>query len=361
MSKAGPSSAAACTCRTTRKQSYARLMPLFTLTPPPPMVDPVMVMGLAGWGDAASAASDAADWLGEDGQPIVAFDGDSIFDYRSNRPVLRLSGGEVESLTWPKMEIVHVRPQGVDVLVMVGNEPDFGWGAISDSLADLVGHLGVSKLVTLGAVPTPVRHTPEATVFCTASEPRLLLSSDEMLVDEIAVPASAGTVFRAAIEDTGVPCDRILGTGASVHRKALSPCDSRFAAQVCRPARCGVRPVRDGGGLARTDRPARRDTGKTGRCTRVRRGTRESAWATRRSSLMISRRPTRLQTRSPSSSGTPRATRPEARFSGPTELGRLDCRGQLLRIPTNSVRTINAAVTAIIAHTDHVRPFTALI
>lgn len=180
-------------------------MPLFTLTPPPPMVDPVMVMGLAGWGDAASAASDAADWLGEDGQPIVAFDGDSIFDYRSNRPVLRLSGGEVESLTWPKMEIVHVRPQGVDVLVMVGNEPDFGWGAISDSLADLVGHLGVSKLVTLGAVPTPVRHTPEATVFCTASEPRLLLSSDEMLVDEIAVPASAGTVFRAAIEDTGVP------------------------------------------------------------------------------------------------------------------------------------------------------------
>ena len=180
-------------------------MPLFTLTPPPPMVDPILVMGLAGWGDAASAASDAADWLGEDGQPIVTFDPDSVFDYRSNRPVLRLSGGEVQSLTWPRMEIVHVRPNGVDVLVMVGNEPDFAWGAVSTALEEIVGGLGVAKLVTLGAVPTPVRHAGVAAVFCTTSEPRLLLSSDEMLVDEIAVPASAGTVFRNAIDSVGVP------------------------------------------------------------------------------------------------------------------------------------------------------------
>ena len=169
------------------------------------MVDPILVMGLAGWGDAASAASDAADWLGEDGQPIVTFDPDSVFDYRSNRPVLRLSGGEVQSLTWPRMEIVHVRPNGVDVLVMVGNEPDFAWGAVSTALEEIVGGLGVAKLVTLGAVPTPVRHAVDAAVFCTTSEPRLLLSSDEMLVDEIAVPASAGTVFRNAIDSVGVP------------------------------------------------------------------------------------------------------------------------------------------------------------
>jgi hypothetical protein len=179
-------------------------MSLYTLHTPPPLVEPVMVMGLAGWGDAASAASDAADWLGEDGQPIVTFDPDSVFDYRSNRPVLRLSNGEVQSVTWPRMEIVHVRPQGRDVLVMVGNEPDFAWSAISDALNGIVQHLGVSKLVTLGSVPTPVRHTLDATVFCTTTDPRLMLASDEMLLDEIAVPASAGTVFRAAIEEADV-------------------------------------------------------------------------------------------------------------------------------------------------------------
>ena len=177
----------------------------YTLHTPPPMDDPVMIMGLSGWGDAASAASDAADWIGEDGQPIVSFDRDSIFDYRSNRPVLRLSGGELESLTWPRMEIVHVRPYGRDALVMVGNEPDYAWSGICEALSTVVPALGVTKLVTLGSVPTPIRHSLEATVFCTTGDPRLLLPSDEMLVDEIAVPASAGTVFRAAIDDVGIP------------------------------------------------------------------------------------------------------------------------------------------------------------
>jgi len=169
------------------------------------MDGPVLVMGLAGWGDAASAASDAADWLAESGDSIVSFDPDSIFDYRSNRPILRFSSGKMTSLTWPRMEIVHVRPQGRDVLVVVGNEPDYAWGAISDAFSDLVGVLGVSHLVTLGAVPAPVRHATTTAAFCTATDPRLLLAGDEALMDEIVVPASAGTVFRSAIEDAGVP------------------------------------------------------------------------------------------------------------------------------------------------------------
>ena len=180
-------------------------MALYSLSTPPPLEDPVLVMGLAGWGDAASAASDAADWLAEGGQPIVEFDPDQVFDYRSNRPVLRLSAGELRSITWPRMDIVHVTPAGRDVLVLVGNEPDYAWSGISDALATIVPHLGVSKLVTLGSVPTPVRHNLEATVFCTASEARLLLPNDEVLMDDIVVPASAGTVFRAAIEEVGVP------------------------------------------------------------------------------------------------------------------------------------------------------------
>jgi proteasome assembly chaperone (PAC2) family protein len=180
-------------------------MTLYTLHAPPPMKSPVLIFGLAGWGDAASAASDAADWLAEDGQPIVTFDPDSIFDYRSNRPILRFSSGESQSLTWPRMEIVHVRPSGRDVLVLVGNEPDYAWLRICDALGDLVQHLDVAHLVTLGAVPTPVRHGPDTAVFCTASDPRLLLPGDELLMDEIVVPASAGTAFRSAIEDVGVP------------------------------------------------------------------------------------------------------------------------------------------------------------
>jgi hypothetical protein len=179
-------------------------MTLYTLHTPPPMEHPVLLFGLAGWGDAASAASDAADWLAEDGQPIVTFDPDSIFDYRSNRPILRFSAGGSHTLTWPRMEIVHVRPAGRDLLIMVGNEPDYAWSGISDAIGNLAQHFDVAHLITIGAVPTPVRHGPDTAVFCTASDPRLLLPGDEMLMDDIIVPASAGSVFRSAVEGVGI-------------------------------------------------------------------------------------------------------------------------------------------------------------
>lgn len=208
-------------------------MALYTLSTPPPLEDPIMVMGLAGWGDAASAASDAADWLAEDGQPVVTFDPDAIFDYRSNRPIIRLSAGEVRSITWPRMEIVHVRPSGRDVLVMVGSEPDYAWSGIADALADLVQTLGVARLVTLGSVPAPIRHSMTPSAFCTTSDPRLLLPGDEMLMDEIVVPASAGTVFRTAIEEVDVPA---IGYWAQVPQYVGRPYSAAIAVLLGRAA-----------------------------------------------------------------------------------------------------------------------------
>jgi proteasome assembly chaperone (PAC2) family protein len=208
-------------------------MALYSLSTPPPLEDPILVMGLAGWGDAASAASDAADWLAEDGQAIVTFDPDAIFDYRSNRPILRISAGEVRSVTWPRMDIVHVRPSGRDVLVMVGSEPDYAWSGIADALVDLVPALGVTRLVTLGAVPAPVRHSMASSAFCTASDPRLLLPDDEMLMDDIVVPASAGTVFRTAIEAVDIPS---IGYWAQVPQYVGRPYNPAIAVLLRRAA-----------------------------------------------------------------------------------------------------------------------------
>jgi proteasome assembly chaperone (PAC2) family protein len=179
-------------------------MALFTLSPPPPMTDPVLLMGLAGWGDAAAAASDACDWLTEDAQPVVTFEPDAVFDYRSNRPILRANAGEVLSITWPRLEIVHIKPSGRDVLALVGSEPDYGWAGISDAIVEIAQRFGVTTALTVGSVPAPVRHAIPTSVFVSASDSRLLLPGDELLMDDIVVPASAGTVFRAALEQAGI-------------------------------------------------------------------------------------------------------------------------------------------------------------
>jgi len=209
-------------------------MTLYSLSTPPPMENPILVMGLAGWGDAASAASDAADWLAEAGDTIVSFDPDMVFDYRSNRPVLRFSAGELASLTWPRMDIVHIQPSGKDVLILVGSEPDLLWSKISDALTDLVGVFGVSHVVSLGAVPTPVRHARSSAVFCTTSDPRLLRAGDEMLMDDIVVPASAGTVFRAAIDALEIPT---IGYWAQVPQYVGRPYQPAIVSLLGRTAR----------------------------------------------------------------------------------------------------------------------------
>ncbi|KAA3638091.1 MAG: PAC2 family protein [Armatimonadetes bacterium] len=178
-------------------------MELFQLHHPVALSEPVFLLGLTGWGDAAAAASDAVDWLVEDAQTIATFEPDAIFDYRSNRPILRFTAGEPLAVSWPRMEIVHTKPSGRDVLALVGNEPDFQWGAIAKALIEISERFDVSHVVTVGAVPTPVRHSMPTAVFGTSSDSRLLLPGDEMLMDEIVVPASAGSAFRAEFEGAG--------------------------------------------------------------------------------------------------------------------------------------------------------------
>ncbi len=176
---------------------------MYTLHLPPVMQDPVLVIGLAGWGDAAAAASDAVDWLLENGEPVASFDPDAIFDYRSNRPILRASAGEALSVTWPRMQLLHSVVGGRHVLGLVGNEPDYAWQAICDVLVELSETFGVRHVVAVGAVPAPVRHAIPTPCFAAASDSRLLLPGDEMMMDSIVVPSSATSVFRAALEGAG--------------------------------------------------------------------------------------------------------------------------------------------------------------
>jgi hypothetical protein len=167
------------------------------------MNDPVLVIGLAGWGDASSAASDAVDWLVEDAEPVATFDPDTVFDFRSNRPILRASAGEPLAVTWPRLVLMHARLGGRDVLALVGNEPDYGWVGLCDELVDLAQTFGISHVVSVGAVPAPIRHAIPSPCLASASDSRLLLAGDDLMMDSIVVPASATSVFRAALEAAG--------------------------------------------------------------------------------------------------------------------------------------------------------------
>lgn len=179
-------------------------MTLYELQQDVQLEDPVMVLAMSGWVDAASVGTDAAGRLAEDGDVIATFDRDALFDYRSSRPVLHFEAGELSQIVWPRLEVVHSSIEGRDLVVVTGSEPDFRWMELGSEMLRLVGELGVQRLITLGAVPAQVPHTRPVRVVCTTSGPDLLLEGDDLLPDDLVVPGAAVSILRDRLSHAGI-------------------------------------------------------------------------------------------------------------------------------------------------------------
>jgi len=166
---------------------------------------PIMLLAMSGWVDAASVGTDAIEIIAEGGDVVAAFEPDELFDYRSSRPILNFSSGELTEISWPRLEIVQRTVDGVDLLIATGNEPDFRWQQLTREFVELAKRYDVSRFVTLGAVPAPVPHTRPIRVVCTTSDPGMLLEADEVLPNDLVVPGAAVSVLRQGIADAGIP------------------------------------------------------------------------------------------------------------------------------------------------------------
>lgn len=181
---------------------------------------PVMLLAMTGWVDAASVGTDAAERIAEEGDVVAAFEPDALFDYRSSRPTLHFSSGDLTDIVWPRLEIIHRSVDGVELLIATGNEPDFRWQELTREFVELAQRYNVAKFVTLGAVPAPVPHTRPVRVVCTTSDSELLRDGDEVMPDDLVVPGAAVSVLRQGIADAGLPA---IGYWAQVPHYLQSP------------------------------------------------------------------------------------------------------------------------------------------
>jgi hypothetical protein len=182
-------------------------MSLYSLEGPLPALDsPVVVAAFDGWVDAGSAATTVLDLVG-DGAPVVArFDPDELFDYRSRRPTLEIRDGSLASLAWPEITLRAARFGARDVLVLTGAEPDDRWRRFAAETVELLGRLGVSAWVSLGAIPAAVAHTRPVPILGTASRPGLLRAGvSPGPTGLLRVPAAALSMLEMAVADAGIP------------------------------------------------------------------------------------------------------------------------------------------------------------
>lgn len=138
-------------------------------------------------------------------EPLARTDLDNIYDLTVNRPEVRYKDDQ-RVLEWPQVHVLHARPAGAtrEILLLVGAEPNFRWGALSESLAAYLDALGAKTLVTLRAFPGEVPHTRPASL--------LLNGTDEELASRFGArpsgvsyegPTDFGSVFSARAQERG--------------------------------------------------------------------------------------------------------------------------------------------------------------
>lgn len=182
-------------------------MALFEFRDQPSLEGPVLLVALEGWIDAGAAAARAVEAiLAQVETTVVAtFDADALLDFRARRPTMHLLDGVNTGLTWSTIELhaVHA-PNGTDVLLLTGVEPDHAWHAFCDAVLGLSVDLGARMEVGLGAFPAGVPHTRPVQLSATASTEELA-SSVGFVRGTIDVPAGVEAVIERSFHDAGLP------------------------------------------------------------------------------------------------------------------------------------------------------------
>jgi proteasome assembly chaperone (PAC2) family protein len=144
----------------------------------PRLRDPVMVAAFEGWNDAGEAASSALSHLEQvwGARRLVELDPEDYHDFQVNRPTVSVSEDGRRSITWPTTRLSWASPPGArrDVVLVRGIEPSMRWRSYVAELLTFAERLGVSTVVTLGALLADVPHTRPIPVTTTSDDVDLL-------------------------------------------------------------------------------------------------------------------------------------------------------------------------------------------
>jgi proteasome assembly chaperone (PAC2) family protein len=145
---------------------------------PAQLRSPILVAAFAGWNDAATAATTALEAIAValDSEVIGRLDPEEFYDFQVARPTIRLNEGQTREVRWPENTFVAARAPGAerDLVLLSGIEPNLRWRTFSGAILEAAERLGVSMLVTLGALIADVAHTRPVPITGLASDPQLV-------------------------------------------------------------------------------------------------------------------------------------------------------------------------------------------
>jgi hypothetical protein len=171
----------------------------------PVLTDPVALIAFEGWGDAGDSASAAAQRFLDsfDHDLVASFDPDEHFDFQVRRPMVFVDESGTRQIDWPQTEIHAVRSDIQDLVVVIGEEPNYKWKSFSADLVGALQTLGVGKAVTLGAFIGQVPHTLPVPLVGSSNKPDSL-SLHGLLPSGYQGPTGIIGVLNHALGNVGI-------------------------------------------------------------------------------------------------------------------------------------------------------------
>jgi proteasome assembly chaperone (PAC2) family protein len=190
----------------------------------PELRAPVMVCAFKGWNDAGEAATAALAYIrgSFEARDVAEIDPEEYYDFTAVRPTVRLTEGDMRKIEWPENKVAVAPVQGADgdLVLFYGVEPSLRWRRFTDEVIGVARELGVSTVITLGALLADVPHSRPVAITG--------ITSDEALIERLGFeppsyegPTGIVGVLQRACADAGIPA---VSLWASVpHYVAASP------------------------------------------------------------------------------------------------------------------------------------------
>ncbi|TWF81560.1 proteasome assembly chaperone (PAC2) family protein [Pseudonocardia hierapolitana] len=167
-----------------------------------------MIAAFEGWNDAGEAASTALEHLelSWDATPLASIDPEEYYDFQVTRPHVRLTDGVTRKIEWQTTRLSVAKLPGTErhVVLVNGIEPNLRWRSFCRELLDYVDKLGVTKVITLGALLTDTPHTRPTPVSGISYDKS---SAGELRVEPSSYQGPTGIVgvFQNACVEAGIP------------------------------------------------------------------------------------------------------------------------------------------------------------
>lgn len=137
----------------------------FQLETMPALKEPVLIIGLRGWGNALEVSSGMGTYIVDtlQGRSVGHMDPDACYRYDEIRPVVQIDSGRMTSINPPggSFFAIETNPGENDLLILIADEPSLNWYRFCRELVDLAQRLEAPAVISLGSMFDNVLHTDQ--------------------------------------------------------------------------------------------------------------------------------------------------------------------------------------------------------